>query len=124
MSFAIIGHKGTPNEALTEKGIKVTRQETLYVEEWQAFVKCADYDNHFLYRNPDEITPGPAYLCTCGGPAMVRGNSPKGLFVCMMVEQFGEHSTTFYNVKDIDKMQGKFLSIGDNKRVKIRDRKK
>lgn len=110
-------------EALTEKGIKVERQDVIFVPEWGAMVKTADYYEHFVYENPDRAEGAPAHLCTCGGLAMVRGGNANGLFVCMIHEQMGDHSTTFYNVKDIDKVAGKVISL-DGKRVRIKDRKR
>lgn len=123
MSFEIIHHRGMVREATLLDGTKVYRQEEIFVPEWNAAVKCAPYLEHFIYENPVKLVGSPAHVCTCGSTAMVRGGHAKGLFVCMQHEQFGNHTTSFLNLKDIDKVAGKLLSVDGNK-VTIRDRKR
>lgn len=121
MTFAIIKHKGDPNKALTHQGIEVTRQEAIYVDQMQAMIPCARYDTHFVYVNPDNSHGQPAHLCTCGGMAQIRNRK---LFVCMIHEQYGEHTTSFINKKDIDKLSGRVIHIDENNnKVTVKDRK-
>lgn len=92
MTFEIIHHRGDPKKTETLKGLKVTRQERLFIPEWSEFVTCAPYDNHFLYNDP---TPGQsAYMCTCGSPAVVALHEGSGrLFVCLNHATYGNHTT-------------------------------
>lgn len=91
MSFNIIRYRGDPKETNTLKGLKVKRSETLFVPEYGALVKCAPYDNHFVYHDP---TPNQsAYMCTCGSPAVIAPPEPTGLFVCLFHATYGHHTT-------------------------------
>ena len=114
MTFNIIHHKGMVKQAVLENGAIVTREEELFIPEWGAFVKCASYEEHFIFENPDKNEGAPAYVCTCGGVAMVRGAGSAGLFVCMIHENYGNHSTSYYNLKDIDKVAGKTIEVSDS----------
>lgn len=123
MSFNIIHHRGMVREATLLDGTKVFRQEEIFVPEWGAAVKCAPYTEHFIYESPDKRVGSPAHVCTCGSIAMVRGGHANGLFVCMAHEQFGNHTTSYLNLRDIDKVAGKLLDV-DGKKVEIRERKR
>lgn len=99
-----IKHKGDPNTATTLDNFKVEREEHLYYPEptKERFVKCAPYDNHFLYRDPSG-KPGRWWaMCTCGSPAVIVGynayrsdSSPTRtgeLVVCYQHVQTGLHA--------------------------------
>lgn len=72
---SIIKHKGDPNTAITLDGYKVTRQETIFIPEMMEMMKCAPYDNHFIYEDPSHKPGRWAFMCTCGGPAVYVGAS-------------------------------------------------
>jgi len=106
--FAII-RKRDANSATTVDGHKVTRLEEIFVPEWGTFVKCAPYDDHFIYEDPESLTKLGrwAHMCTCGSPAIIVGfkqysqDASKysgGLFVCKhftdtSLEGHGVHQT-------------------------------
>jgi hypothetical protein len=88
-SFSIIKHRGSPNEAFTLDGKKVTKEEFVYVRiptdmgyglragDWIK-VKCADYHGeHFVYLDPAYNSDDPKAkgrwfaMCTCGSPAVI-----------------------------------------------------
>ena len=111
-TFNIIKHRGSLTEATTLHGKHVVKQDKLFVQNfpvgmtaYSGFIPCADYQNHFIYEVEDSIqTRGlPAYMCTCGAPAIVVGydaykqdQSMEGMqFVCsfrngMINEETGE----------------------------------
>jgi hypothetical protein len=74
-SFSIIHHRGSPNEATTLDGHKVERQEELFIPDWGTFVKCAQYDDHFVYEDPESknIVGRWMHMCTCGAPGIIVG---------------------------------------------------
>lgn len=109
MTFNIIKHRGDPKEAKTLKGKLITREETLFVAEWGAFVKCTPYDDHFLYQ--DNTPEQSAYLCTCGSPAVVTPPGPQGMFVCLFHATYGFHQTSVINVKDFEKSAGETIEV-------------
>ena len=104
-NLVFIKHRGTQNEATLMDGTTVTRQEQLYISD--ELVKCAPYDNHFLYILPSHIK-GWGILCTCGfGGGVVGYNAykehasptnraestvPGKLVVCMSHANSGKHS--------------------------------
>lgn len=103
-TFSIIHHRGSPNEATTLDGYKVYRQEEIFIPEWGKFVKCAPYDDHFIYEDPqsERIIGRWAHMCTCGSPAVIVGyNAYKndaskysgGLLVCKAHADTGHHQT-------------------------------
>lgn len=107
----IIKHAGQQNSAILADGTIVYRQESLFVEDWGAFVLCAPYDNHFVYENPDKSNGSPGYLCTCGAVAVVAPPNKHGLFVCIFdlnTGMAGYHSTSLYNK---DEAHGQTLDI-------------
>jgi len=107
-TFAIIKHYNSPNEAVTMDGHKVTRQDKIFFTELGRFVKCAPYDTHFIYDDPEakkqtigRWTP----MCSCGSPAGIVGYNayrqdaspssefvPGELIVCLSHAQFGRHA--------------------------------
>lgn len=106
VGFSIIHHFGSPNEAYTLDNLKVERQEYLYAGITYGMVRCAPYDDHFIYNDPYKVRPGidaPRWLamCTCGSPAVIVGTkvygiyaSPEGyLLVCMAHMTNGVHQT-------------------------------
>jgi len=109
-SFAIIKQFGSPDEATTLDGHKVTRQEELFIHEYGTFVKCAQYDDHFIYEDPEFSKKVGRWLhmCTCGSPGIIVGyNAYKkdaskysgGLLVCKaytdssITQGYGVHQT-------------------------------
>jgi hypothetical protein len=100
--FDIIRHRGAPRRATTLKGREVTRQEKLFVPEWNAWVPCAPYDDQFLYENPEKSDGTSAYLCTCGSVAVVINPERDAgrLFVCLFHATYGSHTTSHVNLKD------------------------
>jgi len=74
-SFGIIKQFGSPNEATTLDGHKVQRLEEIYIPQWGISVKCAPYDDHFIYEDPESKTKIGrwVHMCTCGSPAIVVG---------------------------------------------------
>lgn len=101
MSFGIIKHRGRQNKATTLNNQQVTRQEALFVPEWGAMVRCAPYEEHFIYANPDGAAGTSAYLCTCGSAAVVAPPGPKGMFVCQMHATHGVHATSLVNKDEV-----------------------
>ena len=80
--FNIIKHRGSLTEATTLHGVKVFKQDRIFVIDfpvgmgaYTGFIECADYQNHFIYEVKDSIeTRGlPAFMCTCGAPAIAVG---------------------------------------------------
>jgi len=74
--------------SITLKGKKYTRQEYLRFRDKK--VKCAPYDDHWLYETNDI---GPRYRCTCGSPAVVIEMGQGVLFVCQYHTDNGCHTT-------------------------------
>jgi len=103
-TFAIIKHYNSPNEAVTMDGHKVTREEKVWVDEMNGFIRCAPDDLHFVYldpaaRNPKNIGRWFA-SCTCGSFAVLVGSnvykdygSPEGMMlICYHFLTFGKHA--------------------------------
>lgn len=106
--FAIIHHYNSPNEAVTDQGKTVRREEKIWI--LNHFVKCAPYDNHFVYDDPSkqDIVGRWSPMCTCGSQAGVVGYDayradsspstqkestiPGELVVCLHHVQYGKHS--------------------------------
>ncbi len=109
-SFSIIHHFNSPNEAVTGDGYIVYREDKLYFPEIARFVRCAPYDNHFIYHDPlynskvGRYTP----MCTCGAMGWLVGYNaykqdasstnggsglvPGELLVCSVHAQAGHHA--------------------------------
>jgi hypothetical protein len=67
----------------------IQRLDALWVPEWHAFVKCTQYENHFIYATKEM---GPAYRCTCGSNAVIVPPIPsRGVLVCMAYAVKGMH---------------------------------
>lgn len=113
----VVKHLGDPKQAKTLKGRRVTRQESLFVPEMGAMVKCAPYDDHFVYHDPNNN--GSAYLCTCGSPAVIAPPDPSGMFMCLFHATYGKHQTSYINTKDFADVAGQTIEIaGKHKRLK------
>lgn len=100
MTYNIINQRGTPKQATTAKGKVIRRQEYFYAEQY-GMVKCADYDDHFIYENP-EIGQS-SFMCTCGSPGVIA--NPDGgakMFVCLNHATYGFHQTSQVNKKDFE----------------------
>lgn len=114
MSFNITKNHGTPKKVVLENGTVIERPEAIFVPEWGVMVKCASYDSHFIYLNPDTSEGSSAYVCTCGNPAVIVPPSPAGLFVCLFDLNsglLGYHATSLYNLKDWEKTKGQRLDM-------------
>lgn len=103
MTYNIIQHRGRQNKAITNKGAIVRRSESFFVEE-HGIVKCADYDQHFLYETN---APGQsAFMCTCGSPAVIKEPEKRSkMFVCLNHATYGFHATSQVNKADFEKGQ-------------------
>lgn len=103
--FNIIHHSGFPMEATTIDGIKVFREDEIFVPEWQETVRCAQYDDHFVYEEPTHGYGKWSYMCTCGSPAVIveraayrHDSALTGkLLICYFHRIFGKHQTSFIN---------------------------
>ena len=103
-SFSIIHHRGSVNEATTLDGHKVIRQEEIFIPQWGTFVRCAEYDEHFVYEDPESkvrIGRG-VHMCSCGSAAVIVGftgykrDASKitgGMLVCKIHADTGFHQT-------------------------------
>lgn len=107
MRFNIIQQLGDPKEATTLRREKVARQEQIFVIEYENFVKCTPYDNHFIYESdkPDQSS----FMCTCGSIAVIVPPGPAGLFVCHQHATNGFHTTSIMNTKDVEQGNVKIL---------------
>ena len=65
--FARIRGWGDKNTATTHDGLKVERQEYLFIEGY-GMVKCAGYELHFMYEDKSHKRGRWVYMCTCGSP--------------------------------------------------------
>jgi len=110
-TFNIVRYLGEPQQTRTAQGKAIQRQESLFVLEWGAMVRCTPYDDHFIYE--DDAVGQSAYMCTCGSPAGVVPPGPNGMFVCLFHAQYGKHTTSVVNVKDIEsgKIADKVIEI-------------
>lgn len=73
LSFSIVHHLNSPNEAVTLSGDVVHREEKIFFLELKRFVMCAPYDNHFVYANPSKKSGMWSPMCSCGSPAVIVG---------------------------------------------------
>lgn len=122
MNFNINHHVGEVKKATLADGTVVTRQERIFVPDYFAFIKCAEYQDHFIYLNPDTSPGSSAYLCTCGNVAVIAPPGPMGLFVCLFdlnTGLKGYHATSLYNLKDWEKTKGQKLDMDKIRRELI-----
>lgn len=63
---------GDKRTARTEDGKTVRREDRLYFEGY-GLVKCAPYDNHFIFDNKSRKVGQWSPVCTCGSPAGIVG---------------------------------------------------
>lgn len=66
--FARIRSWGDKNSAETHDGIKVYRQEYIFVEGY-GMVRCVPYELHFIFEDTSKKKGRWTYLCTCGSIA-------------------------------------------------------
>lgn len=103
VDFSIIKHLHV-NRAEVKGGYVVYREDKLFVQEYNAEIPCAPYDNHFIFLDPHVLKPGDKQkfwfaMCTCGGPAVLVGSqaykhlgSSQGMmFVCFIHLTYGKH---------------------------------
>jgi hypothetical protein len=101
--FNIIRSRNDLNTVETIDGVRVHRQESVYVDSdaYRGMVKCAPYDNHFIFIDPMWTKiPGRWFaMCTCGSAAVMVGGkayghlgSPEGMMlVCYNHTSFNKH---------------------------------
>lgn len=99
-NFNIIKFKGDPNTVTLMDGtvIRNSKEDFIFVPEYQAMVRVVRYGNHFIFEVPKRIK-GPSFLCSCGSAAVFVGsnayaglNSPEGLMlVCQHHLTFNKH---------------------------------
>ena len=108
-SFSIIKHRGDLNHAETAEGYKVHRKDRIYFRD-HGWIKCAPYDNHFIYDDPFSYNKVGRWspMCTCGSPAGIVGYNdyihnasptskfdstiPGELIICLHHAQYGKHA--------------------------------
>jgi len=79
--FSVIRYAGQRNEAITSDGIKVYRQEKLWVQDEEGrsgrFVAVTPDDDHFIFIDPNWLkVPGRWFAyCSCGGIAVIVGSN-------------------------------------------------
>lgn len=66
--FARIRSFGDKNSAMTHDGIKVFRQEFIFVEGY-GMVRCPPTTMHFVYEDTSKKRGRWAFMCTCGSIA-------------------------------------------------------
>lgn len=95
-TFNIIHHRGQPNTAVTLSGHTVKREEKLYLVEMNtqlglpSVLHCAQYDDHFVYIDPENVAGRWFAMCTCGAPAVIVNSSQ---LVCYHHASTGHHAT-------------------------------
>ena len=98
-SFSIIHHRNSPNEAETDEGLKVVRQDKIFVKSYNALIQCAPYTDHFIYYDTSRTLGRWTLMCTCGSPAGIVGYdaykqdaSPQGaMIICLCHARMGSH---------------------------------
>lgn len=66
--FASIRSFGDKNSAITHDGIRVERQEYIFVEGY-GMVKAVPYELHFVYEDTSRKIGRWVFMCSCGSPA-------------------------------------------------------
>ncbi len=104
--FNLIKHRGEPQSAEFE-GIPIKRETKIFILEWEMFVNCAPYDNHFVFEVPKARKRKgiSEYMCTCGAAAVVSNpeRANQRLFVCLLHASYGHHSTAIVNKDDFER---------------------
>lgn len=102
--FNIIRYRGSPQKTTvvltTGEILKFERQKALLDPNNKTYIRCADYDDHFIFALPARII-GPTWQCTCGSAAVAveydmlkQDTSIKGSFiVCFQHISTGRHLT-------------------------------
>lgn len=92
MTFNIIKHRGELNEVTLQNGDTVRRVKEMYIPEWDRFVPCAPYEEHFIYTH--NIVQMPSMLCTCGSPGVITNpyEPERNLIVCLVHATDGAHA--------------------------------
>jgi len=103
-SFAIIKHFNSPQSAVTLDGNTVERVDKIFIPDWGVFARCASYDNHFIYEDPEAVKGKKGrwyHMCTCGSAAVItgysgyRGDASKDtlpMLVCYLHASTGRHA--------------------------------
>lgn len=108
INFTKIRVRNTPTKATLEDGTIIERTDRVFIPEWSRFVRCIDYDNHFVALNPSKKEGMWFALCSCGSPAVIvgynqykHGASPSSggvgfvageMLVCYVHTLFGKHA--------------------------------
>lgn len=103
----VVKHVGDLNEATVDGRVKVHRTDRIYFE-GHGLVKCAPYDNHFVFDYKSKKIGAWTPVCTCGSPAGIVGynaykqdaspttkdesSNPGELIVCLSHAQTGKHA--------------------------------
>lgn len=104
---------GDLKTATTADGFTVNRVESIYFPE-HGLVKCAPYDNHFIFDDPGFHKKGIRWkgrwtpMCSCGSPAVIVGYQvyrndaspttsaestiPGEMIVCYSHATYGKHA--------------------------------
>jgi hypothetical protein len=96
----IIRQRGMPNSGKLPDGRDVHRLERVFLSEYNGFIPCAQYSDHFIYEMPRDVL-GSVYMCSCGAPAIIVGlsgyvhdaSSQGKLMVCLGHSSSGQHYT-------------------------------
>ena len=110
IQFSVIRKWGDANNAETLDGLKVERIEYLFFDDKieARMVKCAPYDNHFIYEDSSGKPNRWVQMCTCGSSAVCVGykgykrdaspttsadsTRPGEMFVCYLHATTGNHA--------------------------------
>jgi len=119
VNFSIIKHHGDPKKAIFED-VTIEKLTQLWVPEQERFVNCLDYGEHFVFEVPPHLNiQGSAYLCTCGGNAVVvPPEGPSSKFICLFHATFGVHQTSMVNKDDFRTQAAEGPIIVDREKIR------
>jgi hypothetical protein len=121
--FNIIRYRGQANKA-TFEGVEIRREEAIYAGQW-GMVRCAPYDEHFVFQIPPSRLKYGRWetFCTCGSMAGIVGFAGEGkMLVClfyhgqMLEDGHGYHQTTIINKKDFKNIAGQTIELPKGKK--------
>jgi len=97
----VIRAHNTPNKVTLVDGTVIHRDPSgkMYIPEWNTYVVCAPYDNHFIFKVPERIK-GVGIMCSCGSPAVTVGakayahlsSKKEAMIVCFHHTKFNRHA--------------------------------
>ena len=86
-NFASIRSWGDKNSATTHDGLKVERQDYIFIEGY-GMVKCVPYELHFVWEDKSGKRGRWVFMCSCGSPAgIISYKAMSG----MMSPELGEY---------------------------------